>query len=1534
MAGGTIETMKDTYIPVFNNRVSDYKEWRQRIMLYKKKLALQGKEKEATLNLLTSLHGTAWKQVEHLVESATEASNGFEKVLAVLDSAFKYDNRVEMPRALEKYFYQLMRKGDQTLLSYCSEHRELLREIERHGVRIPDGVSGWMLLRRSNLTPEQRTLVQTQVGADMPAAKVEEAMYYLFGQDFKTRAEHSKWQKSTKGKGRWYPRKSQQAYAADDYDPEYEEDPEEGFVQHDEEAYDDEQAYEEFEDFENPDDEHYYLDEGEPDTQLEEACATYLDARRQFANLKAARGFYPVVALTGSELPTSSSSSTATTQRPIVKGGKGKKGKGKGKSPPQKGSALMRGRTALDTMQCFKCGRFGHAAAECPMNKGSQSPKRAKTESTTNKATGQAYRVQEHQAYMMHDLRDQGLPPISEQGWYGLQDGGASSMVCGHQTLMQNIEYMNGCGVPLERYTFHPTTKLFGFGGDAMRKAEWTVKLPVYVNGKSGIIECFLVDGSTPLLVGRPILKALKVRVDWDKDLISYGTEDWQPAVRGERGEYLLRLDDGVSNDPQGNNVDFDLVTTETFEMVQREGIMHTSTYTLLQYLEATGRDPPEHCLNAEDDDNATEEESMENAPCSALDDDEQVALVRKEITDKLLRGIRFHHATMFAHRHTVLEQGLRAHEQGVKVFWEVYSGEAGLSLEMQRRGYMVFSFGLNTGWDFDCPDHRNAYYKLLEDISPDFIWIAPACKKWSRMQALNTLTPEQEFALQCDRDYEEAVHLKVAERSFALQYNGGRDAGIEHPLGSKAWETKTWKKLPGWPCLLDQCAYDTKIADLFVKKPTRLQLTSASMVDYLAWRCPGDHEHLPLEGSMPGIGSLTKAAGAYQPTFCYHIGEAIDLLYYEPEDYAAAAADIEDENEYTPSNAPSVMIEPNDAPWYPREDDHEDQDDQLPPEESRVPEQATGVLQRLHAADRQQAKRTISRLHRNLGHPTNAELCRLLQMKRASDVLMECAKSHECAVCAQHQRRPQVPVSSVPNAQEFNSRVQADTLWIRLPNIRRALPVLMISHAATRFLAGRVLLRESPEEFVLALERAWIRNFGPMKTLQVDDHRSWGSDYVRSWCSEQGVTLHVSPGQSHTRLAILERRHQVTRRALELYLCDQEQSDVPLPHEPRERLIQALCYVIPQLNRSTNVRGYSPVQWVLGYTPHVPGLLTEEPLPPPTLEPSEEFLNKLKQQKAAANAVFSADVDTRLRRALNRKYTGQLAIFHLGDLCYYYRDGPGGIGPKLRWRGPARVIMVEQIEAGPHSTIYWIVHGTNLLRAAPEHLRPVPREVEEKRTTEDPFFKAQQALQGVKGRGTTLYTDLTKSNKRQRHKVSSGDEEEEYDQDALEPDEPTGLQDVWQVSDDQKVWTRIHNCPRRELYVPDSNEDIPMYRFSDERVTTVRRPPPHPERVQLRDEWRRIDAGRSLHYTWTGTTTFTIEGDHESDPDEVIQEMLQEPEEPPDPEDPGENSENLPPETSTALPTSAPGTTTEPGQNRKESAPPAEVPGTSEETI
>lgn len=72
-------------------------------MLYKKKSEINKKSREATINLMTSLSGIAWRQIEHLVEKASEAEDGFGMILAELDKTFKYDDQVEMPRAFEKF---------------------------------------------------------------------------------------------------------------------------------------------------------------------------------------------------------------------------------------------------------------------------------------------------------------------------------------------------------------------------------------------------------------------------------------------------------------------------------------------------------------------------------------------------------------------------------------------------------------------------------------------------------------------------------------------------------------------------------------------------------------------------------------------------------------------------------------------------------------------------------------------------------------------------------------------------------------------------------------------------------------------------------------------------------------------------------------------------------------------------------------------------------------------------------------------------------------------------------------------------------------------------------------------------------------------------------------------------------------------------------------------------------------------------------------------------------------------------------------
>ena len=45
------DVVKDNYIPIFSCRPTDYRDWRARIMLYWKKMELQKREQEATINL-------------------------------------------------------------------------------------------------------------------------------------------------------------------------------------------------------------------------------------------------------------------------------------------------------------------------------------------------------------------------------------------------------------------------------------------------------------------------------------------------------------------------------------------------------------------------------------------------------------------------------------------------------------------------------------------------------------------------------------------------------------------------------------------------------------------------------------------------------------------------------------------------------------------------------------------------------------------------------------------------------------------------------------------------------------------------------------------------------------------------------------------------------------------------------------------------------------------------------------------------------------------------------------------------------------------------------------------------------------------------------------------------------------------------------------------------------------------------------------------------------------------------------------------
>ena len=209
--------------------------------------------------------------------------------------------------------------------------------------------------------------------------------------------------------------------------------------------------------------------------------------------------------------------------------------------------------------------------------------------------------------------------------------------------------------------------------------------------------------------------------------------------------------------------------------------------------------------------------------------------------------------------------------------------------------------------------------------------------------------------------------------------------------------------------------------------------------------------------------------------------------------------------------------------------------------------------------------------------------------------------------------------------------------------------------------MAARVLRKETSADFLQAVERGWIKVFA----LFVDSHRAWGSNEVMHYSTDHGIELVVSPGEAHERLAQLERRHQVLRRAVEMCLEDH-------PPTGPESLVEALSFVVPQLNQTLSVGGFSPTQWVLGYQPNIPGSL----------------------------------LDT--------------------NVNYSHLDPPN---------------------------VYWLVQGTALIRAAPEHVRP---DLESDTLAAD-TPALHSLVRKVQNRGTTVYIDLFKTNrKRRREDIAS----------------------------------------------------------------------------------------------------------------------------------------------------------------------------------
>ena len=1297
-ASTTLDTgsLRDSYIPVFSGLPQDYKEWKKRIHMYHRKMVLSKRTQESVLNILGSFQGAAWRLFEDMPMSELEQEGAFEKILKTLDQHYSYDERVQLPSDFEGYFNVLNRKNGQTLLSFVSEHDEALRKLQSHNIDLPKPVQGWHLLRRANLTKEQKQLVTLKAPL-MERDQVIEALYLLFGQDYKSGG----WHQDRHSDRRFQRYGKSRAYAAQDAvetEELYSDAPED-----DDEAY-----YQDWcDESEFDQDEAYYGDEtgetfADSDPSLlaeefDEAYATYVDARKRFQDLRLSRGFLPIVAL--ADQPSGKgSNATSPSSSPTNRKGKGKSKKG-GKSntvryPSSpggkgKGQADPRGR-AKAASTCLRCGQQGHWAANCPQppSRSSGGTKRAAPGTPSSNVT---------EGMALHDAPDAAMLMFQDVDGHErpdtvMLDPGASAFLAGYHPFKRYVELLRDWGYPVEELEMVRCERRFQFGGDAAAMSRWSVLLPVFLDGRFGKIQMYLLPGHTPMLCGRPIIEALSMSMDFAGRRLKFGASPWFQATIGAHGEYLLSLTQDIENIKyDAKHPDYELRTTDGCEVSSK-------SFTLDEF------NAEEEVFRAEDSNEFEEKPGYGSLKRPVLKT--AGVLLETELNQ------------WEAYVTQELHAGLQPRQ---RVLWEVYSGEGRTSQIAASLGMTVETFSLDTGWDFDDVGHQFAFLEKLEAEMPDEVLISPVCKWWSQMQSLACRTDEQKAMLKWNRQWHHDRHLQFVKKVYMSQVDSGRHAHIEQPRNALSWKTKALKALPGYWADFDQCMYGAQCLDddgvwRPSQKGTCFLTTKRAVQVALHLRCDRQHEHCKLEGAAPGLGSRTRYMENYQPGF------------------AATLA--------------AVLISPEEAqPWETVMTTSEDK-------------QATGELLRLYSTHPQEIVRIVQRLHRNLGHPSAQSLVNLLQSRGAGEDLIEAAKRYVCLTCSKQKKPNQTAPSSSKQFKEFNAQVQADVFYLKLGD--KKIPVMSMVDSATRFIAAALLHQERSEDYIRAIERAWIRHFGIPQVLLTDEGRPWLSDVFGEWTAAHGIMHNVAPGEAHERLALVERRHAVLRRAVEIYMAEFGLDD---PTGVKE----ALAYVVPQQNAIAGASGFSPTQWLLGYQPALAGDLLHDQLNPTHFGGNPAFEELLLKRTAAKKALIEADADSKLRRALLRQYKGTTKEFSLGQRVWFWRDARQPDLVKIRWLGPAFVVMRETDEDGK-PRVYWLTYKTQLIRCAPHHVRGDAFGPEH---ILDDTQSALNYVHQLRSRGVTRYLDLQRVNRSQLLDLDDDEQRDEFDGPLSDDDGP-----------------------------------------------------------------------------------------------------------------------------------------------------------------
>ena len=110
--------------------------------------------------------------------------------------------------------------------------------------------------------------------------------------------------------------------------------------------------------------------------------------------------------------------------------------------------------------------------------------------------------------------------------------------------------------------------------------------------------------------------------------------------------------------------------------------------------------------------------------------------------------------------------------------------------------------------------------------------------------------------------------------------------------------------------------------------------------------------------------------------------------------------------------------------------------------------------------------------------------------------------------------------------------------------------------------------------------QEGWIQYFGKPVTLRLDPAGAFRSHEMEHFCDDQGILLDVIPGEAHWQLGVCE---QAVGGVKEVMTKLAESNPEITPQE-------ALSEAVRVFNHREMIRGFSPVQHLMGHAPDETG--------------------------------------------------------------------------------------------------------------------------------------------------------------------------------------------------------------------------------------------------------------------------------------------------------------------------------------------------------